>query len=153
MQIYVVQAGDTVDSIAAAQNVTSDSIIFDNQLVYPYRLAIGQALLLDLPGESYLREVVSGGYAYPFINQWVLEQSLPFLSDLFVFSYGFTPEGDLVAPWANDDEMIALAKGAGTAPILTLTPFGPDGQFNNHLISTLVNNPESIATLISSLEW
>ena len=46
MEIYVVQPQDTVDSIAEKQRVTADSVIYTNQLVYPYRLAVGQALLL-----------------------------------------------------------------------------------------------------------
>ena len=36
--------------------------------------------------------------------------------------------------------MITLAKQYGVAPIMTLTPFGPDGQFNNRLISAVVND-------------
>ena len=48
MEIYVVRAGDSVDSIASTYGVTPDSIIYNNQLSYPYRLAIGQALLLSV---------------------------------------------------------------------------------------------------------
>ena len=47
--------------------------------------------------------------------------------------------------------MIQAALEAGTAPVLTLTPFGPDGQFNNYLISVLVNNWEVRSTLIREL--
>ena len=127
MRIYVVQPGDSVDAIAASQNVPAQSIIYDNQLVYPYALAVGQALLLSdtFGADGYPAYV--GGYAYPFISRWVLEQTLPFLSDLFIFSYGFTPEGALVPPLLDDAFMIAMAKEFGVAPILTLTPFGPDG--------------------------
>lgn len=151
MTIYVVTPGDTVDSIASANGVTPASIIYNNQLVYPYGLTAGQALLLTLPDFSYERQIRSGGYAYPFINDWVLEQSLPYLSDLYVFSYGFTPEGELIPPWADDSGLIAAAKAAGTAPILTLTPFDVNGQFNNYLITTLINNPGAVDNLIANL--
>lgn len=152
MTVYVVQPGDTVDSIAAAQGVSISSIIYNNQLSYPYPLAVGQALLLTLPGPSYGKEIRSGGYAYPFINRWVLEQSLPYLSDLYIFSYGFTTEGELVPPWADDSDLISAAKAFGTAPILTLTPFGPDGRFSNYLITTVINNPAAVENLIANLE-
>ena len=46
MEIYVVEPGDTVNSIAAFFGVPADQIIFDNQLVSPYELAIGQALFI-----------------------------------------------------------------------------------------------------------
>ena len=50
MEIYVVKSGDNVDSIAGAYGVSVESIIYDNQLVYPYPLAVGQALLIDTGG-------------------------------------------------------------------------------------------------------
>lgn len=151
MRIYVVQPGDSVDTIAASQNVPAQSIIYDNQLVYPYALAIGQALLLsDTAGADGYSAYV-GGYAYPFISRWVLEQTLPFLSDLFIFSYGFTPEGALIPPLLDDTFMIAMAKEFDVAPILTLTPFGPDGQFSNYLISRVVNSETAKQQLIGEL--
>jgi len=91
MTIYVVQAGDSVDSIAAAHNTSTNSIIYNNQLSYPYRLAIGQALLLTISDSTEDRmSIVTGGYAYPFINEAVLRETLPYLTALYVFSYGFT---------------------------------------------------------------
>ena len=152
MTIYTVKSGDTVDSIAAAYNINADTIIYNNQLSYPYRLAIGQALLLTA-GESPTERqiIITGGYAYPFIRRFTLTETLPYLNDLFVFSYGFTTTGEIVPPALDDTWMIALAKAANTAPILTLTPFGPDDMFNNNLISVVVNNGEVQQTLISNL--
>ena len=43
MEIYVVKEGDTVDSIAGRYGISASSIIFNNQLVYPYPLEIGRA--------------------------------------------------------------------------------------------------------------
>ena len=166
MRIYIVQPNDSVDEIASSQNVSAQSIIYDNQLVYPYALAVGQALLLTEPGEEDLGSPDSGssnppdtsaypayvgGYAYPFISRWVLQQTLLYLSDLFIFSYGFTTEGTLIPPFIDDTFMIAMAKDFGVAPILTLTPFGPDGQFSNYLISQVVNNEAAKLQLIENL--
>ena len=44
--IYVVQRGDTVDSIAEGYGVSVETIIRNNQIVYPYELALGQALFI-----------------------------------------------------------------------------------------------------------
>lgn len=141
MEIYLVQPGDTVDSIAWEQGVPVDTILYNNQIPFPYRLAVGQALLLT-KGESAVSQpaISAGGYAYPFISPYVLEQALPYLSDLYVFSYGFTADGHLIAPLWNDVPMIEAALRYRAAPILTLTPFGPDGRFNNNLISKIVND-------------
>lgn len=152
MIIYVVQPGDSVDSIAAAYDISADSIIYNNQLSYPYRLAIGQALLLTTEENATERmTVVTGGYAYPFIRRFTLTETLPYLTDLFIFSYGFTIDGELIPPQPDDIWMIDLARANNTLPILTLTPFGPDGMFSNYLISVLVNNREVQQNLIDNL--
>ncbi|UWP60344.1 glycosyl hydrolase family 18 protein [Ruminococcus gauvreauii] len=141
MQIYVVSPGDTVDTIASAFQVPVASIIFDNQLVYPYQLAVGQSLLLqDGAPPQRLRSVSVNGYAYPFISPWVLQETLPYLTDLSIFSYGFTSDGNLVPPLLSEEWMLDAAEAARTRPVLVLTPLGPDGRFNNELISSLVNN-------------
>ena len=152
MTIYTVNAGDSVNSIAAAYSISPDSIIYNNQLSSPYQLAVGQALLLST-GESPTekRTIYTNGYAYPFINEFTLTETLPYLTNLSIFSYGFTTTGELVPPPLDDTWMIALAKEAGTAPILTLTPFGPDGMFNNNLITVVVNNMEIQQNLINNL--
>lgn len=152
MEIYVVNPGDTVDSIAAANNVPVETIIYNNQLEYPYELAVGQALLLST-GESgqAAKTVEVNGYAYPFIQPDVLDATLPYLSELSVFSYGFTLEGDLIFPTLDDTFMIEAAIAGGTSPVLTLTPFGPDGRFSNYLISSVVHNPDVWENLIGQL--
>ena len=151
MQIYVVQAGDSVDSIAEATGVSAYQLATDNQLIYPYELAVGQALLIPSGERAPSRSISASGYAYPFISRWVLEQTLPYLSELPIFSYGFTYYGALLAPSLNEDWMIALARQQGVQPILTLTPFGEDGNFNNNLISSVVNNPAYTENLIQNL--
>lgn len=152
MEIYVVQPGDTIDSIALALGVSAEQLIYDNQLIYPYELAVGQALFVDRNTRNATRAISVSGYAYPFISPWVLEQTLPFLSELPIFSYGFTAEGELLPPSYGDDTwMIAEALRFGTQPVLTLTPFGPDGNFNNRLIHSVVNNEAYKNNLIQNL--
>ncbi len=152
MIIYTVQPGDTVDAIAASYGVSADSIIYINQLIPPYALAIGQSLLLNNgPADSQRFGLVSFGYAYPYISPWVLEQTLPFLTDLYVFSYGFTEQGNLVPPTLDDTLMLEAATLNGVRPILTLTPLGRDGKFNNSLITSVVQNPDNRETLINEL--
>jgi len=152
MEIYVVKPGDTVDRIANSTGAGAEQIIYDNQLEYPYGLAVGQALLINDNVRNAGRAISVSGYAYPFINETVLEQTLPYLSELPIFSYGFTMEGELIPPPYGDDEwMIREALRFGTQPILTLTPFGPDGNFNNRLIHSVVNNDAYRDGLIRNL--
>ena len=152
MQIYVVQEGDNVDIISGQFGVSVESIIYDNQLIAPYRLAIGQALLIDDGGvRENRRNAYFRGFAYPFISPYVLEQTLASLSELAVFSYGFSREGNLISPQLDDTFMIEASLQNRAEPILTLTPFDASGMFSNELISVLINNQEAVDTLIADL--
>lgn len=152
MQIYVVKEGDTIDRIATAFTTDVEEIAYDNQITEPYRLAVGQALLI--PVEEEVREkrsVYVNGYAYPYIRDEVLLETLPYLTNLFVFSYGFTIEGDLIPPQVDDSRMIREALIQGTAPILVLTPFDQTGMFNNYLISEITQNMTAQQNLIDQM--
>lgn len=186
MYIYVVKSGDTISSIARQYNLSSERIQYVNQLEYPYNLAVGQALLFDtdltapdslpsvetpvnsdaalipIPVSTPKTSVVTNGYAYPFIDREILYETLPYLIRLSIFSYGFTPNGNLIPPLLDDIPLIQAALRqsgsaaqipvSSTAPFLTLTPFGADGRFNNNLITQVINNSEAVDQLIAELE-
>ena len=152
MEIYVVKAGDTLGTIAAGYMLSIEELAFVNQILPPYPLVIGQALLITTAAEWKERPAARiNGYAYPFIGRWTLEQTLPYLTEMSVFSYGFTTEGALVPPVLEDEWMITAAYEAGTLPILTLTPFWEDGLFNNYLIHSVVQSEEAAQALVDAL--
>ena len=74
------------------------------------------------------KTLVTNGYAYPFISEDVLNQTLPYLTELSIFSYGFTVEGDLLFPQLDDTFMINVAYANGVSPVLTLAPKTSDNQ-------------------------
>ncbi len=49
MEIHVVKVGDTVSSIAQLYGVSYKRLIFDNQIVNPNKLIVGQSLIILLP--------------------------------------------------------------------------------------------------------
>jgi len=151
MEIYVVQPNDNIDAIAQSFQIPVENLIYANQIVYPYALAIGQALLIPNGTGGGNQAVVTNGYAYPFINQRVLESTLPFLTNLSIFSYGFTGEGELIPPALNDTWMILLATQAGVNSILTLTPMDAEGRFNNQLIHEMVHSEEAKNRIMENL--
>ena len=151
--IYVVRQGDTLYTISNRTGVPVWKIAYDNQILNTERLAVGQALLILQPGEegSYRRGMYVTGYAYPFIEPYVLEQALPALNELLVFSYGFTFEGELVPPWRDDLWMIEQAWNTGVKPMMVLTPF-TEGAFNNQLVKVVVENKEVQQQLIANVQ-
>lgn len=151
--IYVVQQGDTLYSVARRFGVSEEQIILDNQLYVQSDLVSGQALLILIPGErtALIKELYVTGYAYPFIDQTVLQEALQYIDELLVFSYGFTTEGELIPPLVDDLPLIEMAWGAGVRPMLVLTPFGIDGQFNNYLVKLVSENLMVQERLIENL--
>lgn len=151
MVIYVVKPGDTVSSIARAFQIDRNTLLYDNQLPPPYALAVGQALLIANGQRLREREIFSNGYAYTYIEPQVLEDTIPFLSELSVFSYGFTAEGMLIEPPLDDVWMVERARDGGTRPFLTLAPLNVNGTFDNTLITSIVNNPVARDILIEQI--
>lgn len=150
--IYVVKSGDTLYSVSELTGVPMWKITFDNQLVNQEQLVVGQALLILQPEESgsMRGDMYVTGYAYPFVEPYILEQAFPALNELLIFSYGFTFEGELVPPLQDELWMIEAAWEEGIEPLLVLTPFS-NGAFNNQLVKVLVENEEIQQRVIDNL--
>lgn len=166
MQIYIVKEGDTIDAIADAAGMDPLRLAFENQIDAPYRLVVGQSLLVTGGGENgaesrlegiQIRDeqtgpVIMNGYAYPWIEEEVLTETCRFLTSISIFSYGFTETGELIPPSGEgEDEVIQEAKRQNVIPVLVLTPLGADGRFNNNLVSVLVGSLEIQQKLIREL--
>lgn len=54
MEIYIVQPGDTITSIANKYGITVERLISDNGLINPYSLVVGQALVILYPENTYI---------------------------------------------------------------------------------------------------
>ena len=63
MEIYVVKPGDTIDRIAEESGARAEQIIFDNQLIYPYELAVGQARFIGDNTRNLSKGMSVSGYA------------------------------------------------------------------------------------------
>lgn len=54
MEIYIVQQGDSIYSIANKYGVTADKLVQDNGLIHPYNLVVGQALVIAFPKQTHI---------------------------------------------------------------------------------------------------
>ena len=153
--IHVVTQGETLWSISQRYRIPAKKIASDNQLIHPDHLVVGQALLLLHAKENMdfcdtvKTGIVSGGYGYPFADKQVLREALPYLSEFYMFSYGFTADGDLLP--IDDEEWIVLSREYGTKPILVLTPSGETGSFYHMPVTEVIRNPARRTKLISQL--
>lgn len=137
-RVYTVQGGDSLESISRAQGLTVRQLLRNNpglggkSLIYP-----GQTLVIAYQGERKGTLSVNG-YAYPNISLSILQQELPFLTNLTPFTYGFTPEGDLVA--LEDGVLLERAGSMNVAPLMHLSTLTQDGNFSNELAHIALND-------------
>lgn len=140
MLFYVVQPGDTVYSIASMTGNTVEELLRNNGLTPDSVLVPGQALVLAEQEEerTQKREISVNGYAYPYIDNEVLQKTLPDLTYVTLFTYGFTEEGELIG--IQDEPVIGEAKEAGVAPLMLLSTLTGDGTFSNELASRIFSD-------------
>ncbi len=146
---HTVRPGETLTTIARRYGVSLRQLFQNNPVLG------GQATIW--PGEtlviSYRQEpgpVISvNAYAYPFIGDSLLRSTLPFLTYLTPFTYGFTPSGALVE--LDDSRLIAAAQSYGTAPLMHLSTLTREGGFSNELANLLLNDQALQETVIENL--
>lgn len=149
--LHTVAAGETTERIAAAYGLTEKQLYQNNPyLLEQEYLRAGQSLVINYRGQEN-HDLHVTGYAYPFIEEQILRESLLYLDELLIFSYGFTTTGELIPPQIPENRMISLAWQMGARPILVLTPFSEQGNFNNQLVKIVSEDLAMQQTLIRNL--
>ena len=135
---YTVQPGDTLFSVAAAHGTTVRALLRDNPALRGEdRILPGQRLVLSYRQEKEGTLTVNG-YAYPEIDGGLLRSTLPYLSQLTPFTYGFTPQGTLIQP--RDQALVGFARKAGVQPLLHLSTLEGNDSFSNELAHIALND-------------
>lgn len=148
--VHTVVSGDTVFSISEQYDVTPNRLLQNNpQIAANEYLTAGETLVITYEGDEVIDTLTLNGYAYPFIDREVLRRTLPFLTYLSIFTYGFTPAGELVP--VDDEELIAIAKEFGVGPIMMLAPMTAEGAFSSQVAHEMFLNPEGQANLIDNI--
>lgn len=146
---HTVRAGDTLNSIAAEYGTTLNQLYKSNLLLQGKTdIYEGQTIIVYIekdPVGSYQL----GGYAYPDISEYLLNISLPFMNYLMPFTYGFTLEGELIAP--DDESMLRRARVYGTRSVLHLSTLDENQMFSTKNATYILNNPELWETLYDNL--
>ena len=150
MTTHTVQPGETLSDVSKQYDISLRELYRNNPVlggrdeIWP-----GETLVISYhqtPGPA----ILTNAYAYPSIGDNLLYSTLPFLSCLTPFTYGFTPSGELVA--LDDGRLIAAATGIGTAPLMHLSTLTAEGGFSNELAHLLLNNEALQTILMDNIE-
>ena len=147
---HQVKDNETLYSISNLYGVSVLDIVRNNPYLLDSQLYSGANLVINYQDEKkggYKLKV--NGYAYPYIDRNILRESLLYLSELSIFSYGFTTQGALVP--TDDEELISMAKEFGVSPTLVLTPLDENGNFNSYLVTVITSDKGVQKTLINNL--
>lgn len=133
--IHTVRRGDTLSAIAREYSVTTMELMQNNPgLALNPVLTVGRQITVSFTEEK--RGTVDiNGYAYPHIDRNVLRKTLPYLTRLTIFGYGFTTEGELIP--INDEPLIRLALEFKAAPFMLISSITEDGNFSGERASLL----------------
>ena len=150
-RVHIVREGQTVEQIVEEYSITVKNLYQNNPfLLNQTYLLEGQSLVISYEGEPLMQGRISG-YAYPFIQPYILREVLLYIDEILIFSYGFTAEGELIPPQIDETWVIQEAWNQQVEPILVLTPFAETGTFNSGLIQILSENETVQDNLIENL--
>ena len=146
---YTVKRGDSLYSIARRYNLTVSQLLEANpSITNPSMIFIGQSIRVPA-GNKVIRSIDVNGYAFPNIRDDALNNALPNLTFLSIFSYQVREDGSVVP--INDQGLINTAWNNNVKPFMVITNIGESGGFNSDLASTILYDENIKNTLINNV--
>lgn len=137
--LYTVMEGDTLLKIASDYGTDLYTLMRNNPQAVNRDLYPGESLVLSYEDDNEKgRSLLVNAYTYPYTDRNLIIRALPYLTMLTIFTYGFTPDSELVAP--DDEEVIALALSYNVKPVMQISTLTADGTFSNELADILLNS-------------
>ena len=145
----VTDANETITGVSLETGITSRTLFRNNIFLSGNgNLSQGDILVTEYKSIPTLSKII-GGYAYDSIPQKLLETVIPYMTYLMPFTYGFTPEGNLLQP--DDLRLIETAVYYGTMPLMHLSTLTEQGNFSNELAHILLTTPTAIKKLYQNV--
>lgn len=146
---YAIKSGDTLSGIARKYNTTVARLTALNPKIKNPNLIYAGDTILVPASQAPTRGIDVFGYVLPSIAQDTLRRTLPYLTDLGIFTWRITAEGGLKP--ADDWALIRQAYAQAVAPVMVLANQKADGAFDSDMLSALFSSKEAVNDLIESL--
>ena len=146
---HTVAPGESLYSIARRYGTTVFRILSANpSITDPAQIKVGQVIVIPFSNEK-LGTIDVNGYAFPSINSTALENTLPHLTFLSIFSYQVRPDGSL-AP-IQDVPLIQAAWRQNVGPMMVITNIKEGASFNSELAHTILTDQNVQNTLLDNV--
>lgn len=146
--LVAVSPGDTLYSIAQQNDLNVNALIRMNPwLTRTTTLVPGQQLAISYG--SSLRPLTAIGYAYPHADMRLLFETLPYLSCMMPFTYGFNTDGTLV--YLDDEALLDAARINDIQAFMHLSTLNREGNFDSSLSVALFQSPAMQRALLDNV--
>ena len=95
------------------------------------------------------KPIITNAYVYPFVTRETLNITLPYLSYITPFTYGFEEDGNLID--LDDVDILSAARDYGTKAVMHISTLTKTGRFSNELSSALFNNENAQDALLTNI--
>ncbi len=146
---HTVTAGESLYSIASHHNLSLESILNANPEIRPPYTIYPEQIIRIPESPNAKRTISVNGYAYPSISQEVLQQTLPYLTYLSIFSHSVSADGSLNS--INDASLIRTAKSARVAPVMVITNTEEGAGFSSDIAGSILNSSATKERLINNI--
>ncbi len=146
---HTVKKGQSLYSIAQYYGTTVQAILEANpSITDPNQIQVGQVIFVPV-SKNKLGTIDVNGYVFPSVSDEVLEQTLPHLTYLSIFSYQVRPNGSLTT--IDDEPLIAAARAQNVAPMMVITNIREGGSFDSELAHDILTDLNVQNTLINNI--
>ncbi len=148
--VHTVQSGETLFDIARTYGTTVYQL-FRNNYFLGGRPAIsaGTELVIRYQNQGEKGSFVTNSYAYPYIEDSLLREQLPYLSYFTPFTYGLSATGNLLP--LNDEALLQTTSEYASLPLLHLSTLTEQGNFSNERASIIFNDSAQQEQLIEEI--
>lgn len=148
---YRVRSGDTLYSVSRQFGTNTNTLWRNNPALGGKNdVVAGTPLNIVLKETVYEQRIEGGGYVYAGVSEEVLRQTLPYLTYLTIFTYGFREDGSLID--IDDERIVELARTYGVAPVMHLSSLSERGTFSTDLSSLLFSDETVRSKVIDEVE-
>ncbi|MBE6821516.1 MAG: LysM peptidoglycan-binding domain-containing protein [Ruminococcaceae bacterium] len=146
---HTVAAGESLYSIARDYRVTVSGLLRLNpEISDPSRIQAGQVIQVPAVVPK-LGTIDVNGYAFPNISSATLQDTLPNLSFISLFSYQVRPDGSLNP--IDDSSIIQAARARNVGPFMVITNIKEGGSFDSELAHTILISDQLQNTLLDNV--
>ncbi|MBO5364267.1 MAG: LysM peptidoglycan-binding domain-containing protein, partial [Clostridia bacterium] len=148
--VHIVETGETLYDVARRYGTTVYQLFRNNYFLGGRPdVTADTEVVIRYQNQGEKGSFVTNSYAYPYIEDSLLREQLPYLSYFTPFTYGLSATGNLLD--LDDAALLRTNSEYATLPLLHLSTLTEQGNFSNERASIIFNDPAQQERLIEEI--